>query len=55
VTLSRRIVAGLRSARESRTPRSSHAASTDSMFYALYAWSLLVPFAIAIWSLSVLR
>jgi len=27
----------------------------DSMFYALYAWSLLVPFAIAIWSLSVLR
>jgi len=33
--------------------RSSHAASTDSMFYALYAWSLR-PFAIAIWSLSVL-
>jgi len=28
VTLSRRIVAGLRSARESRAPRSSHAAST---------------------------
>ena len=54
VTLSRRIVAGLRSARESRAPRSSHAASPDSMFYALYAWSLLVPFAIAIWSLSVL-
>jgi 1-acyl-sn-glycerol-3-phosphate acyltransferase len=49
----RSLVAG-RATREARTGRADPSSSAGSVLYALYAWILLVPFAVAIWLLAVL-
>ena len=58
--LSNRVIAVARerwqqhASRDRSTSSNSVSSETDSLFYALYAWVLLVPFAIAIWTLAVL-
>jgi acyl carrier protein len=51
ISLSRRLVSGVRSARDRR---SQHTDAGGSWLYSIYAWAVLIPFAISIWSLAVL-
>jgi acyl carrier protein len=56
---SNRVQCALRAHRERRTGQASSSRSPStgaagSMIYSLYAWALLVPFALAIWSLAVI-
>jgi acyl carrier protein len=58
MTCVKRLVSMARTAREKRRSRVgqtvSARAGAGSLIYALYAWLLLVPFAVAIWALAIL-
>jgi acyl carrier protein len=43
-----------RGARDGSEPSSSVSSESGALLYTLYSWTLLVPFAVAIWSLAVL-